>query len=232
MDDNRNEEMLEEWDWDAVRPTGRAVSRKAAHLEGIPHEGVHLWVVRSREGKPELLFQKRASFKESYPDCLDITVGGHVPFGLAENKVQKEAFEEIGLVPEEKDLLDLGFGRYEQREERGRFHREIQHVYMIRDDRPLTGYAFTDGEVTALAAIPLDELAALFCGGAECRGRFCDGGAEEERVIRREDFHPLLFAPSMSEYMKIVLVAARELVERGTVTVRMPVRLQSGDESR
>jgi isopentenyldiphosphate isomerase len=223
MDSDRNEEMLEEWDWETVRPTGRAVPRKNAHLEGIPHEGVHLWVVRRREGRAELLFQKRAFFKESYPDCLDITVGGHVPFGLTENKVQKEAFEEIGLVPEEKDLLDLGFGRYEQREERGRFHREIQHVYMIRDDRPLTGYSFTDGEVTALAAVPLDELEALFYGAVECRGRFYDGGTEEDRIISRDDFHPLLFAPSMGEYMKIILRAARELVERGTVTVRMPL---------
>ncbi len=137
-----------------------------------------------------------------------------MPFGLAENKIQKEAFEEIGLVPDEEGLLDLGFGRYEQREERGRFHREIQHVYMIRDDRPLTGYTFTDGEVTALAAVPLDELAALFSGAGECRGRFYEGGAEEDRIIPRSDFHPLLFAPSMSEYMKTVLVAARQLWNR------------------
>ena len=96
---DQGNEMLEEWDWEAARPTGRAVRRRDAHRDGIPHEGVHLWVVRTAGGLPEVLFQRRAHGKEMYPDCLDITVGGHVPFGVHENKIQKESMEEIGLNP-------------------------------------------------------------------------------------------------------------------------------------
>ena len=120
------EEMLEEWDWDICRPTGRPVSRKDAHEKGIPHEGVHLWILRDVDG-PEVLMQYRAGSKDVYPDYLDITVGGHVPYDMQNNKIQKETMEEIGIIPAEKDLVDLGYYKYEEIEPE-RINREFQRI--------------------------------------------------------------------------------------------------------
>ncbi len=215
------EEMLEIWDWETGVPTGGAVPRSRAHLEGIPHEGVHLWVIRSGENGGEVLFQKRAGFKESYPGCLDITVGGHVPYGLEEEKIQKEAEEEIGIRPEMSQLIDLGFFRYEEHEEKGRFHREFQHVYLYRYDERLESYRFNDGEVEAICAVPLEKLKTLMKDDISFRVEVFIGASITHQNVSRKDFHPLLFADSMKDYMRVVLMAAEELLRRGSVTTRM-----------
>lgn len=218
---HNGEEMLEAWDWNLALPTGEAVPRKKAHREGIPHEGVHLWVIRISEGRPEILFQHRASLKDTYPDCLDITVGGHVPFQKEENKIQKEAFEEIGISPPEEELMDLGYYRYEEINE-VMFHREFQRVYLCRDDRPLDGYRFNDGEVDGIYGVPLEDLARLLNGDHVFSIEGFDGKRMLRREVSRRDFHPLLFSPSMEIYMEVVLGAVKELVENGSVSARMP----------
>ena len=217
----KNEEIIEVWDWDSACPLGIPISRDEAHKKGIPHEGVHLWVIRIIDKIPEVLFQKRASFKKSYPGYLDITVGGHVPFGLKENKIQKEALEEIGISFFDEQLIDLGLYRHEGHEENNVLHREFPHVYMLKDNRSLDEYSFNDGEVTALAAIPLPELVELLAGKGTCNSTYYDGSNIEQRVLHRNEFHPLLFDSGMKKYMSIIMQAAQELTGGKTITVKM-----------
>lgn len=219
--DTVTDELLEEWDWESARPLGRSVSRKKAHNEGIPHEGVHLWIIRTAHAHIELLFQHRSAGKELYPDCLDITVGGHVVFGHKEKKIQKESREEIGIEPDDEELIDLGYFRYE--EKNGiLYHREFQRVYLLIDNRPLDRYVFTDGEVEGIYAVPVDALKRLFVDDFPFVVDGYDGRQLVKRTVSRRDFHPLLFAESMDAYMKTVLIAVIEIVNMGRVTVRMP----------
>ncbi|MBN2403094.1 MAG: NUDIX domain-containing protein [Spirochaetes bacterium] len=217
---NNNIEYIEEWDWEKAVPAGRAVARHKAHKEGIAHEGVHLWVLRLTD-KPEILFQHRAKTKDMYPDCLDITVGGHVPFGIKENKIQKESFEEIGISPRNDELIDLGYYRYEEIADE-LYHREFQHVFLCVDNRPLNQYNFTDGEVDGIFAVRLKDLELLMQSDIS----FPIEGYEEksliEREVSRKDFHPLLFAESMKEYMKVIIQACKEIAVNGSVSTRMP----------
>ena len=152
-----NKELLEAWDWESGRPTGISITRGDSYRTGTPHEGVHLWIVRDPEGAIELLFQHRAKNKALYPDCLDITVGGHVTFGQKEGKIRKEAMEEIGIMLDESELTDLGYCRFEEKTD-DYHHREFQHVYLLADQRPLDSYRFNDGEVIGLYAVPLNFL--------------------------------------------------------------------------
>ncbi len=215
------DELLEVWDWEEAIPTGRVVSRKRAHSEGIAHEGVHLWVIRTASGCPEILFQHRASNKEMYPDCLDITVGGHVPYGKRDNKIQKESFEEIGIVPSDDSLIDLGYYRYEEITE-AMFHREFQRVYLLHDNRALSDYSFNDGEVDGIYAVPLSRLEDLLRADSKFIVHGYDGHALVARGVSRKDFHPLLFAPSMEKYVDTVIRGVEELFDKGFVTVSMP----------
>ena len=214
-------ELLEEWDWDTASPTGKSVLRGYAHKNGIAHEGVHLWVLRFSGKEPEVLFQKRAHNKEMYPGYLDITVGGHVTFGISEGKIQKEAHEEIGIEFDERNLIDLGYFRYEEIDD-AIFHREFQRVYLLVDERPLSEYRFNDGEVEGVVAVRLGDLSRLMEEDFSFKIEGFDGKTVSKEMVSRKDFHPLLFAPSMVEYMKVLLVAISELFHSGRVTVKMP----------
>jgi isopentenyldiphosphate isomerase len=218
---NSSVEYIEEWDWEKAVPTGRSVERKRAHKDGISHEGVHLWVIRLTDSQ-ELLFQHRAAHKDMYPDCLDITVGGHVPFGKYENKIQKESFEEIGIDPPNKDLIDLGYYKYEEKS-KDLFHREFQRVYLLIDNRPLDQYRFVDGEVDGIFAVKLSDLEHLLVNDFTFKAEGYEHGGLIVKVISRKDFHPLLFVDSMKEYMRILIHAVIETSDNKKVTVKMPL---------
>jgi isopentenyldiphosphate isomerase len=217
---NNEVEYIEEWDWKIGIPTGKSVERKTAHREGISHEGVHLWVIRLNK-EPELLFQHRASHKDLYPDCLDITVGGHVPFGKHNDKIQKESREEIGIYPSEKELIDLGYFRYEEITE-NLFHREFQHVYLLIDNRPLDKYQFIDGEVDGIYAVRLSDLELLLKEDFVFNIEGYSGNTVLKKNVSRKDFHPLLFGGSMKVYMNIIVQAVKEIADKKSVTVKMP----------
>ena len=41
-------------------PAGQIVSREKAHAEGIPHRTAHIWIIRKKEGRAQILLQKRS----------------------------------------------------------------------------------------------------------------------------------------------------------------------------
>ena len=79
-------------------PTGEIVERAAAHREGIPHRTTHLWLVRMRAGRVQVLLQKRAMTKDLLPGFWDTAVGGHVGYGeYIREALFRETSEELGL---------------------------------------------------------------------------------------------------------------------------------------
>lgn len=218
------DELLEVWDWDSGEPIGKSVERKKSHIEGIPHEGVHLWILRIQNSIAEILFQQRAMNKDLYPDCLDITVGGHVPFGRKKDKIQKEAYEEIGIKISHNDLIDLGYFRYEERDDK-HFHREFQRVYFMEDNRLLDRYSFVDGEVTGIYAVPFFNIEELLKRDFSFVIKGFNGRKLVKRTVNRSDFHPLLFAESMNEYMRVFILGIKEYINGGKVNVKMPMDL-------
>ena len=63
-------------------PTGEIVSREKAHAEGIRHRTSHVWLLRTHDGKTQILLQKRCESKDSWPGCYDISSAGHIPAGV------------------------------------------------------------------------------------------------------------------------------------------------------
>ncbi len=91
-------------------PTGHVMERGMVHRMGIIHRTSHIWVIRkSKEGKTEVLLQKRSAKKDSYPGCYDISSAGHIHAGdQYENAARRELEEELGLVADEEDLRFIG----------------------------------------------------------------------------------------------------------------------------
>ncbi len=80
--------------------------RSEIHGLGLLHREIHVWFV-TPDGK--IIFQHRAKDKETYPDLLDVTVGGHVEPGMTyEETAIKEMEEEAGIHVDPKELFPLG----------------------------------------------------------------------------------------------------------------------------
>ena len=90
------------------KPTGETVERSVAHREGFPHRTSHLWLVRKRDGRIQVLLQKRAMTK-SFPGCYDISSAGHIPAGQDYYpSAIRELKEELGLSAKESELIPCG----------------------------------------------------------------------------------------------------------------------------
>lgn len=70
-------------------------SRKIIHQKGLLHREINVWFMTPNR---EIVFQHRAKDKDTYPDKLDATVGGHVEPGMSyEETAIKEGEEETGI---------------------------------------------------------------------------------------------------------------------------------------
>ena len=89
-------------------PIGETIDRTDAHRTGSRHRTTHIWIVRRRNNRVQILLQKRAKYKDSFPGCYDISSAGHIPAGvdfIASGL--RELQEETGLT--ERDVENLQF---------------------------------------------------------------------------------------------------------------------------
>lgn len=133
-------ELLDIVDENGV-PTGETVERGEAHRTGARHRTSHLWLLRRRGGRVELLLQKRSRQKDSYPGCYDISSAGHIPAGVDfVPSALRELKEELGLEARPEELILCGVRRFEYRDTfHGRpFHdNQVSRVYALwRDVAP------------------------------------------------------------------------------------------------
>jgi len=147
-------------------PTGLVKARHAVHRDGDWHRVLHIWVTGiGPDGLPFLLLQRRGLGKDTHPGLLDVTVGGHYRAGETFADALREAEEEIGIVPDPARLHSLGQRRVTNIDPaRGVTDREIQDVYLLRDDRPLSGYAPNPVELAALLRVPVTGLREMLDG--------------------------------------------------------------------
>ncbi|MEX0878026.1 MAG: NUDIX domain-containing protein [Candidatus Spechtbacterales bacterium] len=91
-------------------------TREDIHEKGLLHREVHVWLYTP---DCKIIFQHRAKDKDTYPDLLDASVGGHVEIGDSfETAAVKELEEEASIeanIDELQYILTM----------RGRFYDEI-----------------------------------------------------------------------------------------------------------
>lgn len=120
-------------------PTGKIAERTAAHKQGLRHRTSHVWILRERAGKVEVLLQKRSQNKDSFPGCYDISSAGHIPAGVDFiPSALRELKEELGCSVSENELIYCGQRRFSYD---GVFHgkefhdRQVSNVYALWLDR-------------------------------------------------------------------------------------------------
>lgn len=146
-------------------PTGATVERVTAHAEGIRHRTAHVWVVRSAPEGPQVLLQKRADQKDSFPGCYDTSSAGHIPAGqepLA--SALRELEEELGIRAMKEDLTFIGcFTIQYEKVFYGKPFRdhEISFVYAYTKPVDTASLRLQAEEVSAVRWFGVQELAAL-----------------------------------------------------------------------
>ncbi len=79
--------------------------KKEAHINGNWHQEVHVWIYNS---KGDILLQKRAKIKDTFPGLWDCSASGHValrehPYDAAVRELE----EELGIKVTKEDLEGL-----------------------------------------------------------------------------------------------------------------------------
>jgi isopentenyldiphosphate isomerase len=144
------------------RPTGRAKTRAAIHLDGDWHLAFHCWILR--DGGRQIVLQRRSLLKDTFAGLWDAAAAGHWRFGESAAQAAREIAEELGLEVPFEALHYRSRERSARQFSNGLTDRELHDVYVLDDDRPLTDYRPDPAEVAGVAAFAAGELLAVQAG--------------------------------------------------------------------
>ncbi len=140
----------------AGRPTGEIQLKSEAHRLGLYHASVHIWFYTKER---EILFQKRADDKDTFPGLWDVSVAGHIGAGeIPENAALREIKEEIGVSVTKKDLEFIGIYLAEKVPKPDLFDNEFHHIFLSRLKVSTTTLTLQKEEVSDTVLIPIDTL--------------------------------------------------------------------------
>ena len=158
---------MEEQEWfDVVdengQPTGETVSRQEAHEKGIPHRSAHVWILRKRNGKMEVLLQKRSDNKDSFPGMYDTSSAGHIPAGEEPlESAVRELSEELGIIASADQLAHAGHFhiRYEK-VFHGKLFRDNEYASVYVYDNPveISDLSLQESEVSEVQWFDMEEV--------------------------------------------------------------------------
>ena len=156
-----SEEIFDIVDENGV-PTGETVTRAKAHAKGIHHRTVHIWVIRYNEGIAEVLLQKRALTKDSFPGQYDTSSAGHIQAGdePLESAI-RELSEELGIFATENQLHLIGtFPIKYEKEFHGKVFKdnEIAFVYTYEEPVDIDKLIIQKEELDSVAWFNLNEV--------------------------------------------------------------------------
>ncbi len=135
-------------------------TRREIHEKGLLHREIHVWFITP---KGEIIFQHRAKDKDTYPDLLDATVGGHVEIGDSYEKTAlKEMEEETGVKGNSNDLHFIAkFAKRSEDPVTKTINNTIraQYTYVYRGS--VSDLKIEEGKALGFEAWPIDQLSHL-----------------------------------------------------------------------
>ena len=193
------------------KPTGRVKPRAEVHRDGNWHRAIHVWVAGLDDhGAPFLTVQRRSPHKDTWPAHYDATVGGHYRAGETLAETLREVEEEIGIFPDPSDLRPLGVRVWANEAQPGVIDREIQDVFLLRDDRPLENFRPNPAELAALVRFPLETLVPFLAG----EGSQIDGESLAPEATRVQPITARMdeFIPTVDRYFLRIAIAVQHVL--------------------
>ncbi|MDQ3541088.1 MAG: NUDIX domain-containing protein [Chloroflexota bacterium] len=146
------------------RPTGQTKARRDVHRDGDWHRSIHVWVYGIAAAQPFILMNQRGLDKDTWPGVLDATVGGHLSAGETVGDAYREIEEEIGITADPARMQWVGTRLCSAESVPGIIDRELQEVFLYRDDRQLAEYRPNPAELEGLIQVSLADALTLFAG--------------------------------------------------------------------
>ncbi len=131
--------------------------RDVIHQKGLLHGEVHVWCLTPGN---ELIFQHRAKDKDTYPDLLDATAGGHVDLGETyDESALKELAEETGINAKIEDLVFLRTEiRNSHDEVTGMINHPRRNIYLYKSKVNANELIIEAGKALGFVSFPLSKL--------------------------------------------------------------------------
>ncbi len=120
-------------------PTGQTVERSVAHAQGIRHRTAHIWIIRTEQGRTQILLQKRSENKDSFPGKFDTSSAGHIQAGDEPlESALRELEEELGIHASPEELQFVGtFPISFAKEFHGKMFRDEEIAFVYIYDQPV-----------------------------------------------------------------------------------------------
>jgi isopentenyl-diphosphate delta-isomerase len=158
------DELWQLYDEQGLPVDGKGSNKAEVFSQGLLHAAAHVWIWRVDDDSLEVLLQKRAADKRTWPNRYDISAAGHID--LSESPLDaalREAKEEIDLEIVKTDLKLFGVHRAHLVAENGAIENEFQWVYGLECPKE-ADFNLQAAEVASLLWMPVAQFK------AECRG--------------------------------------------------------------
>lgn len=203
--------------------TGRTQRRDIVHRSGSWHRAFHCWIVVSRdEASPSILLQRRSAMKDTWPNRLDVSVGGHFSAGETINDVLREMAEEVGQTTTLSSLVHLGRRVSVNAMQPGVRDNELQEVYLWQSPVRFGEFQPDPQEVSGLALVAISDMIDLAVArtvrAVPCRlFEPHEGGPNSHAATQSSESTSITlddFIPSLDNYLRRAVVAI-DLAVRG-----------------
>jgi len=153
-------------------------TRENIHNQGLLHREIHVWFY-TPEG--EIIFQHREKDKDTYPDLLDATVGGHVEIGSDyENTAVQELEEETGIKAEKNNLAFVQMVRSKTSDPAtNKTNNVVRAIYAYRYEGKVGNLQIEKGKAIGFESWPLEKI---FNISDEDRKRFIPSIFEKDNL--------------------------------------------------
>ena len=137
---------------------GKGDTKSNVFGKGLLHGAAHVWIWRNNNGITEVLLQKRAAGKPTWPNRYDISAAGHIDLGETPLVAAlRETKEEINVTVAADGLRLFGVHRAHLQAESGAVENEFQWLYSLElaSDTP---FKLQTTEVAAMVWLPLSQF--------------------------------------------------------------------------
>ena len=137
-------------------PIGQVKLKSEVHAKGLFHPTIHVWFYTL---KGELLLQKRALSKNTFPGLWDVSVAGHISAGekIIDSAI-REVKEEIGLIILESELKKVGVHKCIQKHNENLVDCEFHHIFICELKTPIKNLKLQKTEVDSVKLISIEDF--------------------------------------------------------------------------